>query len=83
MAEAVRAVCFPRDDHEFSARVQQLVGLPLAGEPLLAAVEALLREIYPLARVSPRHPVAALDGLTVWYVFRDGTVLPGSLSEAP
>ena len=83
MADVVRAVCFPRDDAAFVARVQQLIHPPAAEEPLLAAVEALLRETYPLARVSPRDPGAALDGKRVWYVFRDGTVLPTYLPETP
>ncbi len=37
-----------------------------------AAIEALLRETYPLAVISPRQAMAAVDGLRIWYVYRDG-----------
>ena len=69
----VSAICFPPDDPRFVGHVRDLIDAP--GEPLLAAVQALLRETYPLAVLSPRHPVAALDGRRVWYAIRDGSVL--------
>ncbi|CAN5685628.1 hypothetical protein BH23CHL8_BH23CHL8_23080 [soil metagenome] len=83
MTEAVRVVCFPHEDHAFVVRVRQLVIAPIAlGEPGLAVVEALLRESYPLAVVSQRHPLAALDRGRVWYVFRDGSIAPRPEGQA-
>jgi len=38
-----------------------------------AAMEASLRRTYPLAFISPRMGLAALDAEVVWYVYRDGT----------
>ncbi len=81
--EGVRAVCFPRDDARFTDRVQDLVGASHPGEPSQAAVQALLREHYRLAVVSPRHVLAALDGERVWYAFRDGSLVPVADQEAP
>lgn len=76
MNELPLAVCFPRDDGEFAARVQTLLDGSHSEWPFAAAVQALLRETYPLAVISPRHELAALDGGRVWYAFRDfSTVL--------
>ena len=72
MTLAVSAVCFPPDDVAFSGAFSRLVEVH-PGQEFLAAVEALLRESYPLARISARHELAALDGRRVWYCFRDGT----------
>ena len=36
----------------------------------------VLRETYPLAVISPRHELAAVDGRRVWYAFRDGSAVP-------
>ena len=80
MTGQVRAVCFPHDDDVFVAHVEQLIDV--LGEPMTAAVEALLREQYPLAVVSPRHQVASVDGGRVWYVFRDGAILPAVIGHA-
>lgn len=68
----VSAICFPEDDAVFVSQVRQLVRATDADMPLHAAVEALLRESYPLAVISPRQSMAAVDGAEVWYVFRDG-----------
>ena len=70
------AVCFPHDDPGFAERVQSLFDGSHSEEPFAAAVEALLRDTYPLAVISPRHEIAALDGGQVWYAFRDGAVVP-------
>jgi hypothetical protein len=76
MNDTPLAVCFPRDDREFAARVRTLLGGSPAEWPFAAAVQALLRETYPLDVISPRHELAALDGAQVWYSFRDfSTVL--------
>jgi hypothetical protein len=32
----------------------------------------MLRGAYPLAVISPRQAMAAVDGQLVWYVYRDG-----------
>jgi hypothetical protein len=69
-------VCFPRDDPRFAERVQQLVDGAAPRGPIVAVVQALLREVYPLAVVSPRHELAAIDGARVWYAFREGCVVP-------
>jgi hypothetical protein len=71
-----RAVCFPRDDVRFAERVQGLVDTAGPHGPITAAVQALLRDEYPLAVISPRHPLAAVDGGWVWYVFREGSLVP-------
>lgn len=68
----VTALCFPEDDADFVVQVHRLVQATDADAPLHAAVEALLRETYPLAVISPRQSMAAVDGTEVWYVFRDG-----------
>jgi hypothetical protein len=78
VAEKVRAFCFPSTDLVFAARVGELLEPP-DQEPLWAAVEATLRDTYPLALISPRMGSAALDTAKVWHVYRDGTSL-GSVS---
>ncbi len=76
MNESPLAVCFPRDDGEFAARVQTLLEGSHPEWPFAAAVQALLREAYPLAVISPRHELAGRDGRRVWHAFRDfSTVL--------
>ena len=74
--ELLVAVCFPRDDPGFAERVQILFEGSHSERPFAAAVQALLRETYPLAVISPRHEFAALDGRRVWYAFRDGSAMP-------
>jgi hypothetical protein len=76
MNELPLAVCFPRDDPGFAERVQVLFDGSPFERPFAAAVQALLRETYPLAVISPRHELATLDGGRVWYAFRDGSALP-------
>jgi hypothetical protein len=70
-----RAMCFPRDDETFASRVQTCLDGSIGNEPFQAAIQALLRETYPLAVVAPRHDLAALDGAQVWYAFRDGSMV--------
>ena len=83
VSELPLAVCFPRDDTGFAERVQILFDGPYAEPPFAAAVQALLRESYPLAVISPRHELAALDGGLVWYAFRYGSVVPVIDGETP
>lgn len=78
----VTTVCFPEDDVVFVGEVGRIVGevrrlvtSMAVDAPIVAAVEALLRESYPLAVVSPRQSMATVDGADVWYVFRDGGVV--------
>jgi hypothetical protein len=76
MNEAPLAVCFPRDDGEFAARVQTFLEGSHPAWPLAAAAHPLPREPYPLAVISPRHELAGRDGRRVWHAFRDfSTVL--------
>lgn len=82
MNELPLAVCFPRDDQRFAERVQILFDGSDPARPFAAAVQALLRETYPLAVISPRHELAALDGGRVWYAFRDGSAVPRVDREA-
>jgi hypothetical protein len=83
MTDSVRAICFPRDDDAFVARVQFLIGAQAPpDERLRAAIEATLRESYPLAVVSARHALATLDGHPTWYVYRDGTALAHAQGES-
>jgi hypothetical protein len=70
------AVCFPRDDEAFAARVQACLDGSSGNGPFPAAIQALLRETYPLAVVAPRHDLAAIDGAQMWYAFRDGSMVP-------
>lgn len=76
MNESPRAICIPRNDPGFAERVRSLLDGSHSEEPVAAAVQALLRETYPLALISPRHRLAALDGARVWYAFRDGSAVP-------
>jgi hypothetical protein len=81
MNELPLAVCFPRDDGEFAARVQTLLAGSHPEWPFAAAVQALLRETYPLAVVSPRHELGALDGRPVLYAFRDFLTAPDDYGD--
>jgi hypothetical protein len=83
MNELSLAVCFPHDDRGFAERVQSLFDGSDPERPFAAAVQALLRETYPLAVISPRHGLAALDGGRVWYAFRDGSVVAYVDRETP
>jgi hypothetical protein len=83
MNELHLAVCFPRDDSGFAERVQVIFDASHSEEPFAAAVQALLRETYPLAVISQRHELAAIDGGRVWYAFRDGSVVPTVDGETP
>ena len=76
MNELPLAVCFPRDDPGFAECVQTLLDGSPSEWPFAAAVQALLRETYPLAVISPRHELTALDGRRVWYAFRDFSAVP-------
>lgn len=76
LTERTRALCFPRDDARFAERVEGLVDAAGPDGPIAAAVLALLREEYPLAVISPRHDLAAIDARRVWYAFRDGSLVP-------
>jgi hypothetical protein len=73
MPEDVRAVCFPHEDDAFAAHVRGLLDEAPDEGPIWAAVEALLRESYPMALISPRIGMASTDPGIVWYVYRDGT----------
>jgi len=83
MNELPLAVCFPHDDPAFAERVQVLFDGGRSEQPFVAAIQALLRETYPLAVISPRHELAALDRGRVWYVFRDGSAVPSVDRETP
>ena len=73
MDESPPAVCFPRDDGGFAGRVQTLLDGSRSGWPFAAAVQALLRETYPLAVISPRHEPA---GTRAWFASRGGSAVP-------
>ena len=75
MADEVLTVCFPHEDDAFASHVQRLVEAAPREEPVWAAVEALLRDTYPMALISPRLGMATLGRVVVWYVYRDGTFL--------
>lgn len=76
-------LCFPRDDPYFAERVRTLIGPSATEEPMMAAVQALLRETHPLAVISPRHDLAVLAEGRVWYAFRDGSVAHTADGETP
>ncbi|CAN5171233.1 hypothetical protein BH24CHL7_BH24CHL7_07600 [soil metagenome] len=82
MTGQVRPICFPRSDVRLAACVQDALEAAMP-EPLAAAVEALVRGTYPLASISVRHAMAALDGRLVWYVYRDGAFEPDPATLAP
>ena len=75
MLPAPLANCFPSDDVEFVAAVDQELSragdLPLTGDELVERLEDALRARYPMVRVQPRNALADL-GQTVWYIYRDG-----------
>jgi hypothetical protein len=77
------ARCFPSDDSRFAAHAQGLFDAWRTSEPRATAVEALLRETYPLAVVHRRHELAAIDGRRVWYAFRDGSLVPVGEGHTP
>ncbi|MFO7531159.1 MAG: hypothetical protein R6W93_01770 [Candidatus Limnocylindrales bacterium] len=83
MNESPLAVCFPRDDPGFAECVQTLLDGSHPEWSFAAAVQALLRETYPLAVISPRHELAALDGRRVWYAFRDFAAVPNVDGDTP
>lgn len=72
---------FPRADAEFARRVAETVrsvsGPDAASGPLLRdlAIHALRRE-YPAIRIVEQDPLAQEPGVTVWYVYRDGSAVP-------
>lgn len=76
VSEMPQVECFPPDDHGFAERVGVLIAGPSPDGPFAAGIQALLRETYPLARISPRHELGSLDVRLVWYAFRDGSVVP-------
>ena len=82
MADEVHTVCFPREDDIFAGHVQRLVEAAPQDEPVWAAVEALLRETYPMALISPRLGMATVDRVAVWYVYRDGAFLASPSPDA-
>jgi hypothetical protein len=82
LTDKVRAICFPRVDLTFDTHVRELLEAVPDRAPLWAAVEATLRETYPLALISPRMGFAALDAEMVWYVYRDGTFLGPLVPDA-
>ena len=83
MTEMPRPVCFPHDDPAFAEQVHRCLDGCQGDGPFPAAVQALLRETYPLAVISPRHELAAGDGRRVWYAFRDGSIVPVADGETP
>jgi hypothetical protein len=75
----VALLCFPPADAVFgSIATRLLTGSPKIGP---ADLEHALRQIYPLAVVRERDPLASIDGLA-WYVYRDGRYSPFVDAEA-
>jgi len=78
VASGVSVHCFPSADTEFRAIAQRLVASSWerihSTEPLIAEVQAALREIYPQAIVRPRDARAEIGEPVVQtlYAFRDG-----------
>ena len=78
VASGVSVHCFPSADAEFRATAQRLVASIWERnhltEPLVADVQAALRETYPEAVVRPRDANAELGDPLVQtiYAFRDG-----------
>jgi len=69
------ANCFPSDDVEFTAAVDDVLAREadqaMSREELVERLEDALRGRWPQVRVQPRNALADL-GQTVWYVYRDG-----------
>ncbi len=66
---------FPSDDEAF--REFAFAAIDEHGPLSAESLEAVLTERYPAARVRPRDPRGANAGdEAVWYVFRDGGVVP-------
>ena len=81
VSELPVAVCFPLDDPGFAERVHTLLGGPHLEPPFAAAIQALLRETYPLAVIHARKEFAALDREQVWYAYRDGSMVPDVVGQ--
>ena len=79
MVDHIRAMCFPQHDALFAADVARVVRRAAEHdrEPIGTAVESLLREAYATAVVWVRQGAISRDGRKVWYVLRDGSILPG------
>jgi hypothetical protein len=73
-----RVSCIPSADATFCDAARAALGQidqhlsPDAVGPILAD---LLRAEYPLVVVHRQHPLARIDGVDVWYVYRDGQPL--------
>jgi len=71
---------FPRADRAFQDEVERIVrtNVDLSRGDAASALEELLRQRYPAARVQPQDPLASFGaGAPVWYVFRRDAPLPG------
>ncbi len=81
--------CFPPSDAAFRTSAEQAVAsfgpAQLASSQGPALLEDALRGEYPQVVVRPRTDLAALDlrPATVWYVYRDGKVVPDEADEGP
>ena len=76
---SVTLLRFPRDDGDFEAclgRVADALGSLEYLDP--ATFQEHLRGTYPNAVVHPRDSLGGLEmGGPVWYVYRDGSAVPG------
>ena len=71
--------CFPIDDRRFAAFVAECeTRLPPGFRDSPETLEGLIRHRYPLAAVHAQTDLAASRSLRIWYVYRDGAVMPPS-----
>ncbi len=80
MSQAGRLRCYPMDDAEFAALVEQLASAFWGSrvDPAVAAdhVAEGLRPRYPDVRIAVRSPLAGFsDQDVVWYAYRDGDLI--------
>ncbi len=85
-AFALRLICYPDGDDTVPDRVRSAVeeltrlGLPVTPGQVIEQ----LRTWYPRIAISVREPLADQWGSQdpTWYVYRDGSILPGRSADA-
>ena len=90
---SIRVLVSPVSDRDFEARVRDSIRavaaavrgdenrtLTASGEAELRRALAHIRARYPDVWIRRQDPMAAIDGVETWYVFRDDGVRP---SERP
>lgn len=70
-----RVSCIPSADSTFCEAATAALGEideHLATDAVGPALADRLRAEYPLVEIHEQHPLARMDGIDVWYAYRDG-----------